>query len=928
MRNATVLTAVFLCVLSTGLPVEASTWTVPGTVNAGGLNNTRFVSDLAVTNPGSVPVQATISFIPANGTTPKQVTLSAGQTVAYRNVLDSLWGAQGAGATQVSCGSPLLIRARTYNTAASGTYGVALPVFADDRLLSPGDTADSLWISQSADGTSGYRTNVAVVFPDLSGGEATVTLYDADGNVIGSKDYALDAAGFQQFGVGSFAGPVSVARGVVQVFRGRAASYSVVVDNITGDSSLFTFEDLPAGFQDVLVNGVARANGRNNTFFRTDGRFYNPGSTDATVSVAFHANQNANPAPLTATFTVPAGKIRDVVDVLDSLLGLPVGSAGALRFKSDASVAILCRTSNVDPSGVNPGTFGAQQKPGQLLSFLMSADAGAVVTGIRQNAAFRTNIGFSAGGDGAAYSLTLKSTSGATVATATGSLGNFGWTQPNVQDLFPGVTIPDDATLLVKVASGSVDVFDSSIDNASGDPVVTPIMPVPAEIPSSATIGPAGGSIRSSDGRLTLKVPAGALSSAANMSFDAAPSDAPNGIGPGYLVTVPSEVAGRALLVLAYGAGETAGSGAEALSIAFKGGDGWYIVMGGTLDPTTRKLTLPLLSISPPGSLAVRAPQNSSRQITLAVLQAWVIRPNYTEVPTKTQRRFDASCVGPPTASEPFFSFPSANRQYYERASESANVKVTFAQIAGGVKNGTLTQISPATALYTAPCEVPSTNPIQVSYIIEDIRLVRGPTALHSAIVHIVRSSNVIAGVDNTCGPAPVWEGTVNQSYHRTGFGQTTTITNTASVVFEFDDKAHAQPGQVIYRLRSGSYTYNARTDYDTPCRTIATTSGQLSTTPYNPGVLGTTAASLVFQTGTTPAHYDGSGASVVLFTETTNCNFPPHDVTTIYPFHHFWWLQSGGDVSPDGKTIQGSQDQPDGMGGTLHWDWKLVRKG
>jgi len=65
-----------------------------------------------------------ISFIPANGTTPQQVPLNAGQTVVYRNVLDSLW------------------------------------------------------ISQSADGTSGYRTNVAVVFPDAGGGAATVSVYD------------------------------------------------------------------------------------------------------------------------------------------------------------------------------------------------------------------------------------------------------------------------------------------------------------------------------------------------------------------------------------------------------------------------------------------------------------------------------------------------------------------------------------------------------------------------------------------------------------------------------------------------------------------------------------------------------------------------------------------------------------------------------
>jgi hypothetical protein len=122
-----------------------------------------------------------ISFIPANGTTPQQVPLNAGQTVVYRNVLDSLW------------------------------------------------------ISQSADGTSGYRTNVAVVFPDAGGGAATVSVYDADGSLARTQELNLKG-------------------------------YSVVNDNVTGDSSRFAFEDLPAGTQDVLVNGVARANGRNNTF--------------------------------------------------------------------------------------------------------------------------------------------------------------------------------------------------------------------------------------------------------------------------------------------------------------------------------------------------------------------------------------------------------------------------------------------------------------------------------------------------------------------------------------------------------------------------------------------------------------------------------------------------------------------------------------
>ena len=633
----------------------ASVWTIPGTVNAGGLNNTRFVSDLAVTNPGSLPAQATISLIPANGTTPKQVTLSAGQTVVYRNVLDSLWGAQGAGATQVSSGSPLLIRARTYNTAASGTYGVALPVSADDRLLVPGQTAHSLWVSQSANGSNGFRTNIAVAFPDAGGGAATVTVFDADGNEAGSQDYSLDAAGFQQVAVGSFAGAVSVARAELQVTRGRVAGYSVVVDNVTGDSSLFSFEELPSGYQDVVVNGVARANGRNNTFFRTDGRFFNPTDEDATVKASFHASGPSNPSPVTRTFTVGAGRILDVVDVLDTLLGLPVGSAGAVRFETDSSVGILCRTSNVDPFGVVPGTFGAQQKPTPLLSFLMSADAGAVITGIRQGATFRTNVGFAAGADGAGYDLTLKSAAGATISTAAGSLGAFGWTQPNVQDLFPTITIPDDATLQVKVTSGSVDVFDSSIDNASGDPVVTPIMPLPVAIPSSATIGPLGGSVRSDDGRMTLKIPAGALSAPAAVALTLAVSGDANALGPAYALT-PSllPLAKSALLVFRAAGGPAPELGLVTVSLAVKTGSGTFVAMGGRVDPAAGTLTVPIPSTNP----SANAGETSSRVALdaatfLEVLGNQTITPRSPLVVTDHGVTFGIAQKLPPSAGGP-----------------------------------------------------------------------------------------------------------------------------------------------------------------------------------------------------------------------------------------------------------------------------------
>ena len=457
------------------------TWTIPGAGRTPGQNNTFFVSDLALTNLGGAAANVTIAFVGPGGLPVKPITIAAGATTAYRDILNALWSASGlVGALSVESDQPLVLRARTYNTAATGTFGVALPVFASKDLLEEGGSGDSIWVQQSPTAGSGFRTNVGVVFPDDGGGEAVVTFYDAAGAVTGSLTYSSASAGFQQQAAGPvLAAGLPVGRAQILVSRGRAAGYAVGVDNITGDTSLYSLEALPAGVQDVVVSGVARLTGRNNTFFRTDARFYNPTPEEATVTASFHAAGTANPAPPTATVTVPAGRLVEAVDVLDSVLHLPVGSGGAVRFRSDQPVAILARTSNVDPQGVQPGTFGAQQKPVLVASYLSSADAGAVVTAIRQDASFRTNVGFAAGPDGAAYVLTLKNAQGTVIAVTTGSLGVFGWAQPSVADLFPGTTIPPDASVLVQVTSGTIDVYDASLDNASGDLVVTPISPIP-----------------------------------------------------------------------------------------------------------------------------------------------------------------------------------------------------------------------------------------------------------------------------------------------------------------------------------------------------------------------------------------------------------------------------------------------------------------
>ena len=147
---------------SAGRPAVAAasdeTWTIPGAASIAGLNNTRFVSDLALTNLGSSTANVIVSFVGPGDLPPKPITLAAGATTVYRNVLDALWAASGlVGALSVRSDQPLVLRARTYNTAATGTFGVALPVYASGQLLAEGQTADSFWVQQDPSGSSEER---------------------------------------------------------------------------------------------------------------------------------------------------------------------------------------------------------------------------------------------------------------------------------------------------------------------------------------------------------------------------------------------------------------------------------------------------------------------------------------------------------------------------------------------------------------------------------------------------------------------------------------------------------------------------------------------------------------------------------------------------------------------------------------------------
>jgi hypothetical protein len=360
------------------------------------------------------------------------------------------------------------------------------------------------------------------------------------------------------------------------------------------------------------------------------------------------------------------------------------------------------------------------------MSYLTSADAGAVVTGVKQNGAYRTNIGFAAGEDGASYSLTLRSANGGVVSTATGSLGVFGWTQPNVGSLFAGTSIPDDGQLTVKVTAGSLDVYDSSTDAGSGDPVITRIAPLPADIPSQASIGPAGGSIRSADGRLTLKIPAGALATSTSLSIANSANGAPQGVGSGYTVAPGGlSLAKPALLVLNYGPGDTAGSSPGSLGLAFQNGGKWYVATGGSADTAGRTLTVPLTSTTFPASarasLSLGTLQDPAQQLLfVSPYESLVMNPTKAAVLQRGgEVSFTLWYTGPSSSGVALtLSAPPELLESFVPPGWLYSWYVNGVLL-GNDAEGYLTETGPG-SVYTAPGCIPSANPVLIAVEVID----------------------------------------------------------------------------------------------------------------------------------------------------------------------------------------------------------------
>ncbi len=225
------------------------------------------------------------------------------------------------------------------------------------------------------------------------------------------------------------------------------------------------------------IAASARAEGANSTFFQTDLRLVNLADSVAEVDLTFLPSNVDNSAAVPVRLSVPPRESFELDDVIGNLFSVTSG-VGAIRIVSESALAVTSRTYTPSGDPACPGTYG-QSIPATPAS---EAVARSVIPNISlapgTATGFRTNFGVvNPASMATTVSVTLRSGSGTTVATASLTLPPQGHTQQSVAALF-GVQGTDTTNAFIEVdASAPVLAYASVVDNLSGDPVFIPAQP-------------------------------------------------------------------------------------------------------------------------------------------------------------------------------------------------------------------------------------------------------------------------------------------------------------------------------------------------------------------------------------------------------------------------------------------------------------------
>jgi hypothetical protein len=446
---------------------------IAAAAHADGLNNTSWVTDLDLYNPGTTDVTADLSFLPAgadnSGVVGVQTTIPAGQTQTFEDVVGLFLESSGGGAIRITAPDGLVAASRTFNTAAEGTFGQFIPGMTLDQALQPaGETR-----LNGLAGNENFRTNIG--FANASGSPATlaVDLLGADGSVIGHHDASLQPWGWLQLNKvfqSAGTGPVDSASARVRNLstEARVLVYASVVDAATGDPTFVTETTMGSTGDALWIAAAAHANGVGQSVWRTDIWLSNTTDSAVTATLNLLKRDQDNSAPQTLEYDIPSGENLMLGDALATAFGY-TGTA-ALRVGLNGEATVTSRTFNQAAEG----TFG-QFIPGVTQATSITEGRTGILIQLRNNEQFRTNIGFvNQGGETLAVHADYFSSDGTLLNGKDYYLKPFGYFQdgnalPDGSDIRGGF-----ARLTTSTAGGKFLAYASVVDNGSDDPVFMP----------------------------------------------------------------------------------------------------------------------------------------------------------------------------------------------------------------------------------------------------------------------------------------------------------------------------------------------------------------------------------------------------------------------------------------------------------------------
>ncbi|MCI4354071.1 MAG: beta-propeller fold lactonase family protein [Thermoplasmata archaeon] len=453
---------------------------LPSSARTPGTNGAYYTTDLTVANTGTSDAVVTFQFLghDQNGTSASQenVTVDAGRSVTYADVLSSLFGRlNDYGAIRISSTSASIVAlGQTSTPSFGGTFGQSVPAARPSDLVTAGSPRSIVGVRED----SAFRSNLILNNTTASSLEVDVVLIAADGTTLGSKGYTLPPLSMTQatrvvrdLGV---SGDVVGARLVLSTPTpgGAFAAYAAAIDNVTNDPrTLLPSGPLasPASTNVWLLPSSAHAPGANGAFYTTDLTVANTGGADATFTLTFLGHDQDGTSGVGRTFALAAGRSATYTDVLGSVFGQN-SAYGAIQISSDAaSLAVLGQTSTPGFGG----TFG-QSVPAAAPEDLVTTGAPRSLVAVREDDAFRTNL-ILANVTGAPLDVdvALVADSGDTLGTKRYSLLPLGMTQVShvVRDLGVATNVSGARLVLsTPTAGGAFAAYAPTIDNTTNDP--------------------------------------------------------------------------------------------------------------------------------------------------------------------------------------------------------------------------------------------------------------------------------------------------------------------------------------------------------------------------------------------------------------------------------------------------------------------------